>query len=282
MTGKRIPPWLSAGLVAGGFLALAWWERRRPLRRDAEPKLRREVRNLAIAATGGVVVQYLELPMVTCLTDFVERRRWGLLKRFHLPWWAEVLAGVALIDYSMYLWHLANHRFPELWRVHLPHHADRDVDASTALRFHFAELVATLPLRAVQILVFGAGPLTFSTWQALFACSILFHHSKVELPVEVEQRLLWLIVTPRMHSIHHSVVQDEAESNLSSGLSLWDRLHGTLRLNVPQATLALGVPAYSRAEDVTLGRVLAMPFGEPRADWLPLPDVGVEPGQALG
>jgi len=166
--------------------------------------------------------------------------------------------------------------------MHLPHHADLDLDASTALRFHFGELLASLPLRALQVTLIGAGPLAFSVWQTLFGLSILFHHSTLELPLALERRLLWLVVTPRMHGIHHSIVRREAESNLSSGLTLWDRLHGTLRVNVPQAEVTIGVPAYRQPTDVTLPKVLAMPFvklpqvwrlpeGEPVRGALPLP-----------
>lgn len=260
MTGKRVPAWVSGVVVFGGFVALAWWERRRPLRKTVEPKLRREVRNGAIAAVGSLVVQGLETPLVGQLTELVERRRWGLLKQMRLPAWVEVAAGVLLLDYSMYWWHKVNHDVPWLWRTHLPHHADLDMDASTALRFHFSELITSLPLRAAQIVGIGTGPLAFSLWQTLFAASILFHHSAVELDPECERRLLWFIVTPRMHGIHHSAVRDEAESNLASGLSVWDRLHGSLRLNVPQHALTIGVPGLRDPVDVTFCKVLTMPF----------------------
>src|SRR5215208_3843905 len=120
MTEKRIPPWVSGALVLGGFVALAWLERRWPLRLDTEDKRRREARNLAVAAVGGVVVQGLEAPLVKRLTAVVERRRWGLLKQCNLPWWLEALFAVALIDYSMYLWHVANHHVGVLWRAHIP------------------------------------------------------------------------------------------------------------------------------------------------------------------
>jgi len=282
MTGRRIPTWLSGAVILGGFVALAWLERRRPLRRTTEPKLRREARNLAVAGVGSVVVAALETPLVLWLTQWVESNGWGLLKHWRLPWWIEIPVAVLLIDYSMYWWHLANHRVPILWRMHLPHHADLDLDASTALRFHFGELLASLPLRALQVTLIGAGPLAFSVWQTLFGLSILFHHSTLELPLALERRLLWLVVTPRMHGIHHSIVRREAESNLSSGLTLWDRLHGTLRVNVPQAEVTIGVPAYRQPTDVTLPKVLAMPFvklpqvwrlpeGEPVRGALPLP-----------
>jgi sterol desaturase/sphingolipid hydroxylase (fatty acid hydroxylase superfamily) len=276
VTGKRVPPWVTGVLTAGGFLALAWLERRRPLRPNSEQKLRREGRNLAIASAGALVVLGLEMPIVSRLTQAVESRRLGLLKFWKLPWWVEVPLGLILIDYTMYWWHVVNHRNHLLWRTHLPHHADLDVDASTALRFHFTELVTTVPIRAAQVFVLGAGPLTFTVWQTLFVASILFHHSKVRLPLEVERKLAWFFVTPRMHGIHHSIVSSEIDSNFSSGLTIWDRLHRTLRLNVPQAALTIGVPAWRDEKDVTIGKVLGMPFNDP-PPWL-LPHGGT-PGR---
>jgi sterol desaturase/sphingolipid hydroxylase (fatty acid hydroxylase superfamily) len=190
-----------------------------------------------------------------------------LLKGLSLPVWLEVPLAVALLDYTLYVWHVLVHKVPFLWRFHQPHHVDLDLDASTALRFHFAEMVASAPWRAAQVVVIGVSPLALSVWQTATLVEILFHHSNVELPVGVERWLCRLIVTPRMHGIHHSIVPEEASSNWSSGLVLWDWLHGTLRLNVPQQALTIGVPAYRRPEEVTLPHVLAMPFEGQRESW---------------
>ncbi len=108
----------------------------------------------------------------------------------------------------------------------------------------------------------------------------MFHHSNVELPISLERRLNRLIVTPRMHGIHHSIVREETNSNWSSGLTIWDRLHGTLRLNVPQGEITIGIPAYRKPEDVELLKILPMPFGEQRSTWQ-LPDDGQPRREAL-
>jgi sterol desaturase/sphingolipid hydroxylase (fatty acid hydroxylase superfamily) len=267
MAGKRVPGWLSGLLVGGAFCGLLWLERRRPLRRAVEPKLWRNARNLAVAALSAAAIQVAEQPVTRPLTVLVERRRWGLLKRLALPAWLEVLLAVALLDYTLYVWHVLVHKVPFLWRFHQPHHVDLDLDTSTALRFHFAEMVASVPWRAAQVVGIGVSPLALSVWQTAALVEILFYHSNVELPLGVERWLCRLVVTPRMHGIHHSIVPDETGSNWSSGLTLWDWLHGTLRLNVPQDDITIGVPAYRRPEEVTLPRVLAMPFGEQRDSW---------------
>jgi sterol desaturase/sphingolipid hydroxylase (fatty acid hydroxylase superfamily) len=266
---KKVPAWLSAPLVLGAAGLLVWLERRRPLRRAVEQKTTREARNLAVAAAGAVALSVTEKPLAEALTSLVERRRWGLLKVIRLPAWVEVALAVVLLDYTLYLWHVLTHRAPFLWRFHLVHHVDLDLDASTALRFHFAELVVSVPFRAAQILLIGVSPLAFSAWQTFLLLSILFHHSNVRLPVEFERRLNRVFVTPRMHGIHHSDVKGETDSNWSSGLTVWDWLHGTLRLDVPQSEIVIGVPAYQDPRELGLAEIIKLPFGEERPAWRP-------------
>lgn len=267
MSERKVPAWVSAPLVVGAFGLLLWLERRRPLRRAVEPKVRREARNLAVAACGAAALRLTEKPLADALTALVERRRWGLLKLARLPRWLEAAAAVVLLDYTLYLWHVLTHRAPFLWRFHVVHHVDLDLDASTALRFHFAELALSVPWRAGQILLIGVSPLALSVWQTVLFLSVLFHHSNVELPAGLERRLVRLLVTPRMHGIHHSTVEEETNSNWSSGLTVWDRLHGTLRLDVPQDAVVIGVPAYRDPREVGLADILKLPFGEERPTW---------------
>jgi sterol desaturase/sphingolipid hydroxylase (fatty acid hydroxylase superfamily) len=175
--------------------------------------------------------------------------------------------ALVLLDYTLYIWHVLTHRVPWLWRFHLVHHADLDMDASTALRFHFGELLISVPWRAGQIFLIGVSPLSLVVWQSILFVMILFHHSNVRLPIGVERRLNLLIVTPRMHGIHHSFIREETDSNWSSGLTLWDRLHGTLRLNVPQEEITIGVPAYRTPRETSLLNLLKLPFTKQRSDW---------------
>jgi sterol desaturase/sphingolipid hydroxylase (fatty acid hydroxylase superfamily) len=168
---------------------------------------------------------------------------------------------VVLLDYTLYIWHVLTHRVPFLWRFHIVHHADLDMDASTALRFHFGELALSVPWRAAQIAVIGVSPGAYAFWQTALFLSILFHHSNVRLSLGLERRLNRFVVTPRMHGIHHSVIQDETNSNWSSGLTIWDWVHGTLLLDVPQEAVTIGVPAYRTPDAVTLAKVIVMPFG---------------------
>jgi sterol desaturase/sphingolipid hydroxylase (fatty acid hydroxylase superfamily) len=259
--------WINGLVVIGEFCLLLWLEHRRPLRRSVEPKLRRGVRNLSLAALSAVALQVSERPFIAALIPTVERRRWGLLKQCSMPCWLEAPLAVALMDYTLYLWHVLMHRSLTLWRLHLPHHVDLDLDASTALRFHFSELVVSAAWRAGQVALIGVSAPAYSAWQKLLMFSILFHHSNVELPIELERWLSRIIVTPRLHGIHHSIIRDETDSNWSSGLTLWDWLHGTLKLNVPQQAITIGVPAYRRSEQVSLPKIIAMPFASQPPSW---------------
>ncbi len=280
MKSHNIPSWLSATLILGAFSLLTWLERRRPLRREVEPKLTRTARNLAVAGIGAVALQLTERPVALELAALVEQHNVGLLKLLRLPLWLETVLAVVLLDYTLYIWHVLTHKVPFLWRFHVAHHVDLDLDASTALRFHFGELALSVPWRAAQLIIIGVSPIAYSTWQTFVFLSIMFHHSNVELPIGLERALNRLIVTPRMHGIHHSIVREETNSNWSSGLTIWDRLHGTLRLNVPQDKITIGVPAYREPDDVELLKILPMPFGEQRRAWR-LPDDGEPHREAL-
>lgn len=260
MTASPIPRWVSACIVAGTFLTLTILERRRPLRRTVEPGPRRPGRNVAIATIGAIAIHLAETPLVTRAAAMVEQRRWGLVKWLRLPRWLEVCAAVVLMDYTLYVWHVLTHRVPALWRFHAVHHIDRDLDASTAIRFHFGELVLSAPWRVAQIVVIGTSPMALSIWQTGLLASILFHHSNVALPPDIERRLSRVLVTPRMHGIHHSVIRGETESNWSSGLSAWDRIHRTLKLNAPQRDIVVGVPGFQSDDQVGLAKMLVLPF----------------------
>jgi sterol desaturase/sphingolipid hydroxylase (fatty acid hydroxylase superfamily) len=265
---ELLPRWVTAPLAVGTFALLVWLERRRPLRRAVEPKPARVGRNLALAAIGAVAVQLAETPAVVALARIGSEHGWGLLHAVALPSWLALAVGVVLMDYTLWVWHVLTHRVPLLWRFHLVHHVDLDLDASTALRFHFGELILSIGWRAGQVLALGLSPLGLSVWQTLTLLSIMFHHSNVQLPLGIERRLVRLVVTPRMHGIHHSTVREETDSNWSSVLSVWDRLHRTLRLDVPQTAITIGVPAYREAAELTLPRLVTMPFGRERPAWI--------------
>jgi sterol desaturase/sphingolipid hydroxylase (fatty acid hydroxylase superfamily) len=258
--------WLAFGVAVGALFVV---ERLRPLRVRKEPGPARVGRNVAIGLLAAATTAASELPMVAPAQRLAERRRLGLLRSFplrRLPRVLRLVFGFLLLDYTLYLWHWLNHRTPGLWRFHAVHHIDLDLDSTTGLRFHFGELALAAGFRAAQVLLLGVDRDTLRAWQQMLLLSVVFHHSNVELPIEVERMLQIMFVTPRMHGIHHSTKGDEMNTNYSSLLSWWDAIHGSLRLDVPQASITIGVEGCLQPEDVTLERSLTLPF-RAEASW---------------
>ncbi|HLM00347.1 MAG TPA: sterol desaturase family protein [Pyrinomonadaceae bacterium] len=252
--------WISGALAAGTFAVLYYFENRRPLRKSVEPKLANAARNLAVASLAGATMNFLEKPVAGRLTKLVEKKNFGLLKIFRLPKFPETFLAVVLLDYTLYLWHVLTHKAPFLWRFHRIHHADLDLTASTAIRFHFAEIAISVIFRAGQILIIGVSPRALEIWQTLLFLSIFFHHSNVRLPKQFEEKLELLIVTPRLHGIHHSTQKKERDSNWSSGLTVWDFLHKTFRRDVSQNEITIGLEEFGGFEKINLERMLFEPF----------------------
>ena len=255
-----IPTLVRVALIGGWIAGLVWFENKRALRAVRQSKIRRDVRNLAIAALAGVVMQALEVPVAFELAEVAQAKRLGILPRISLPTPAAALAGILLLDYTLYWWHFLTHRVPVLWRFHQVHHMDLEMDATTALRFHFGEIAISVAFRAAQVVAIGPTPMTVAAWQVFLFLSILFHHSNVRLPVSVERKLARVVMTPRLHGIHHSIAPEQVNSNWSSGFTAWDWLHATLRTDVPQGAITIGVRGFLEEESVTLGKALAAPF----------------------
>ncbi|MGE0591058.1 MAG: sterol desaturase family protein [Vicinamibacterales bacterium] len=256
------------GLVLGAAAVVWWLERRWRARRYRSASRPVHIsRNLATAALAAVTVQVAELPLLLPLAGLTAARSWGLTARLPVPGWTRAVLACLLLDYTLYVWHILSHRVPWLWRFHLFHHADLDLDASTGLRFHPGELVLSIPWRGLQIVLIGVTPAVLLTWQSLTLACVLFHHANVALPAGAERLVRLVLASPRMHAIHHSVHAVQMQSNYSSGLSWWDRLHGTLRLDADAADVTTGIAEYQDPDGQHLAPMLALPFGRQ----LPLP-----------
>lgn len=259
--------------MAAGLTLLLVAERRWPLRRAVDPGPSRRRVNLAVGAITAVAMQAVLLPAVVGVAAAVEARGWGLLgvlaNVVPLPPVLRLLAALALLDYTFYWWHRLLHGVPLLWRFHLVHHTDLDLDVMTAARFHVGEYALGAGFRVLQVLVIGSGPVATGLFEGLVVAAAAFHHANVRLPLALERRLVRLLVTPRMHGIHHSTVERETNSNWSTVLTVWDRLHDTLRLDVAQAAVTIGLPAYRDTRELVLGALLAMPFRRQRPAWAP-------------
>jgi sterol desaturase/sphingolipid hydroxylase (fatty acid hydroxylase superfamily) len=254
-------------IIAGLFALLFLLERFLPLRKATRSLLARLIANLAIAALTFIAAGGLVQPAARWALRWSAQESLGLIHLTALPGWVKFVLSFLLMDLAFYYWHLANHRVPFLWRFHNVHHIDPDLDVSTAFRFHFGEIAFSSAFTVVQVSLIGPSIWAFAIYQLAFQAEVLFHHSNLRLPIGFERLLSKVIVTPRMHGIHHSEVRRENNSNFGTVFTFWDRLHRTLGLNIPQSEIIVGIPAYSLPNDNRIGPALLMPFGKQRDYW---------------
>ena len=238
-----------------------------PLRRETRSLLARLVVNIAVSILTFVAAIGLVQPAAQWALRWSTDKPFGLVHLFVLPSWVELIVSFLLMDLAFYYWHVANHRIPFLWRFHNVHHVDPELDVSTAFRFHFGEVALSSIFTVIQISLIGISAWAYAIYQIAFQLEVLFHHSNLRLPIRFERLLNKLVVTPRMHGIHHSQVQRENNSNFGTVFSWWDRLHRTLGLNIPQSEILIGIPGYSLPEDNTVVNALVMPFRKQRDYW---------------
>jgi len=256
-----------AGLFVGGLIVCLLLEKLFPLRESVQPRTQRIIRNLAFAGINTLIMRMTFLGVLSAVALWSGQHRFGLLPMLSLPASVEVIAGLLLMDYTFYFWHVGTHRIPFLWRFHNVHHTDLDLDVSTAARFHAGELALSAPFRVAQILLIGVTPFTWVLFEVLVVASTQFHHANIRLPEPIDRFLNKVIVTPRMHGIHHSMVRGETDSNYSTIFSFWDRLHRSFNHDLPP--FPVGVPAYRDPDELTLWRLFAIPFQKPRPWRLP-------------
>ncbi len=261
---KKVFDFGGAPVLLSLFAILFYKETRQQLRKREQLRSQRIITNSLVAIPAFGLLRLLFLPIVVRLAYKNLQWKFGLRSWFKgVP----VIGGVVsflMMDYTNYLWHVLNHKWPFLWRFHLVHHTDRDLDVTTAIRFHFGEILGSVIYRGAFILLSGATPLNVLIYEIVFEGATQFHHSNWNIPVPIESRLNKLLVTPRMHGIHHSEIKDETDSNYSVIFSFWDRLHKTLNLNVLQHQLTIGVPSYRNTDELTAANLLQLPFAEPR------------------
>ena len=233
---------------------------RRPL---AVPRRFRWPGNLAIAFLNTLLVRALLPLTAVSMAILADERGWGL---FHaaapLPGWLVVSVTVVLLDLAIYLQHVLFHAVPFLWRLHRVHHADLDVDVTTGARFHPVEIVLSMLLKFGVIAALGAPPLGVLVFELLLSTGSLFNHGNLRIPLRVDAVLRWILVTPDMHRVHHSVVPEETNRNFGFTLSWWDRICGTYRAQpaAGHAGMALGIAQFRTLGDLRLDRLLLQPF----------------------
>jgi len=247
-------------ILIGIFILLFILEKKFELRKRVQPRWKRIIINFIVSIPAFALLRILFIPAMVWLAIQNQQWRIGLNYLFEVPQWAHYAISFLLLDYSNYLWHILLHKFPILWRFHLVHHTDLDLDITTAFRFHFGEMIGSIIFRGAAIILIGVSPVMVLIYEIAFEAATQFHHSNIKLPFRFEKILNYLIVTPRMHGIHHSMIKKETDSNYSIIFSFWDRIHKTVRLNIPQSEIISGVPSYHDEKELTIGKLLKLPF----------------------
>lgn len=259
--------WVTPAVVVGTFVLFFIVEKLFPLRESRSGLIARLIVNGCASLTSFVVAATVVRPAAMHTLDWATQRPFGLVHVVALPAWAQFALGFLLLDLTFYYWHLLNHHLPLLWRFHNVHHIDPALDVSSGFRFHFGEVLMSALFRVVQVSIIGMSFATFAAYEVVFQANTLFHHSNLRLPIRLERWLNKVLVTPRMHGIHHSQVRRETNSNFGVVFPWWDRLHRTLGLNIPQREIEIGIPGYSSPGDNTIWRTLVMPFTRQRDYW---------------
>lgn len=256
ISGIRESRYLLAAVLLASLWTAEWLA---PMYAGRRNRLRHGGTNLALALVNGGVA-YAGALGILLATEFSRAHQFGLLHRLEAgePWrWG---LAILLFDCWQYWWHRINHEIGVLWRFHSVHHSDRELDATSGVRFHAVEIAFSIAARAAVLPLIGMTIPQLVLYEAVSLPVILFHHSNIRLPGRVDRRLRWLIVTPWMHWVHHSRIPAETNSNYSSLLSVWDRLFGSFRLRADPGAIKLGLDGWRGREWRSFGGLLATPF----------------------
>lgn len=253
---------LRLGIFAGILAIMALWEVLSPRRKRIYSRAERWPGNLLLILAGTL---FLRVAFPLLAVDFAiltEARGGGLFNLTSLPPLLEVLIAIILLDMVVYWQHVIFHRVPSLWRLHQVHHTDRDLDATSALRFHPFEIAISMVLKICVVIVLGVSPIAIIIFEIILNAMALFNHGNIALPKAIDKALRTLFVTPDMHRIHHSVEPSEYNRNFGFNLSLWDRLFGTYEKEpkAGQVEMTIGQKAHLTHEPASLLFMLILPF----------------------
>jgi sterol desaturase/sphingolipid hydroxylase (fatty acid hydroxylase superfamily) len=263
-------PLIRLTFFLGILVLMAAWEFAAPRRRQTVSRWVRWPNNLAVIALNTALLRIL-FPMAAVGWALVgEERAWGLLNNLNTPSWAAVMLSLALLDLAIYLQHVLFHAVPVLWRLHRMHHADLDFDVTTGTRFHPLEILLSMLIKLTVIAALGPPAVAVLIFEVLLNATSMFNHGNVRIPPGIDQALRWLIVTPDMHRVHHSVIPAETNSNFGFNLPWWDRLCGTYRAQ-PAAGhegMTIGIEQFRTVRELWLDRMLLRPFWSKTGNYL--------------
>lgn len=249
----RLGVFLSILILMSGLEALF------PARDRVQKRSARWLTNFGLVVIDTVVIRLLFPVIAVGAALWATSKGWGALNLISWPNWFEIILGIILLDMLIYWQHVAFHRIPVLWRLHKVHHADRDLDASSGLRFHPVEIVLSMMIKIGVVILLGAPVLAVIIFEVLLNGCAIFNHANVRLPKWLEKPLRQVLVTPALHRIHHSVIEDETNTNFGFSVIWWDKIFGSYT-DQPKGELTLGLNEYQTDQPSNLWWSLIVPF----------------------
>ena len=246
----------------GILTAMAVWELRMPRRALAANKRQRWIANLGIVVLDSFVIRLVVPLLPVALAVMCAERGWGVMNILDLPLWLEFILSIVVLDFVVYLQHVMFHAIPTLWRLHMVHHSDIDLDVTSGNRFHPVEILISVAVKLCAVMVLGPSAAAVIVFEIILNGMAQFNHSNVMIPEKIDGRLRVWIVTPDVHKVHHSIDYTEANSNFGFNLTWWDRLFGTYRA-APQVAIpdmTIGLTQFREPAQLTLGKLLLLPI----------------------
>lgn len=246
----------------GVLAVMAFLEAVFPRRQRVQKRSARWTTNLGLIVIDTIALR-LALPIVAMgMAVIAETRGWGLLNQVSWPLWVELIIAIAVLDMLIYWQHVASHHIPLLWRLHKVHHADRDIDVTTGIRFHPIEIILSMVYKIVCIVLLGPAVAAVFLFEVILNACAMFNHANVRLPLWLDQFIRVFLVTPDMHRVHHSTIVKETNSNYGFSLSIWDRLFGSYIAQPREGHdgMTIGLAEYQDKGPSSLLWTLIIPF----------------------
>ncbi|WP_235017122.1 sterol desaturase family protein [Tistlia consotensis] len=257
------------GFFTGVLALMAGWELLAPRRPQAIGRDLRWPSNLGIVVLDTLLLRLVFPTAAVGFALLAAERGWGLFNAVAVPEWLAVVGSVLILDLAIYLQHVLFHAVPAFWRLHRMHHADLEFDVTTGLRFHPFEILLSMGIKLAVVALLGPPAVAVLIFEVLLNATSLFNHGNVGMPAGLDRALRWIVVTPDMHRVHHSILPHETNSNFGFNLPWWDRLLGTYRAQ-PSAgheAMTLGIEQFRTPRDLWLDRLLTQPFRGPASGY---------------
>lgn len=256
-------PWIRPLAFAITLALMFTLETLLPRKSRTESRLQRTWNNLLLSFFNSLAVRFVPILSAVGVASYAESKGWGIFHQLSWPIVIEYAIVLIAFDFIIYWQHVASHHMPMLWRLHQVHHADHDLDASSGLRFHPLEIAISMAIKCLAVLLLGAPPESVVLFEIILNSCAVFNHSNVKIPLTLDRMLRFILVTPDMHRVHHSIYRDETNSNYGFNIPWWDHLFGTYSAQPRDSheTMKLGLPEFpNSAQTIPIWGMLRMPF----------------------